>query len=101
MALLYKTGIIITMHGRSAKFDSDECLEATLRSATAVHLVVIYCLPPSKANRSSDKKFLDESTTYLESHTDTKHLVTVSDFKVYWMYQQIQLPPNCITSWVI
>ena len=79
MALLHKTGMGITMHRRSAKLDSFECREATLASGTAVHLVVIYRPPPSKANRSSDKKFLDKFATYLDSHTDTKHLVIVGD----------------------
>ena len=83
------------MHRRSAKFDLFECLEATLTSGTAVHLVVIYRPPPSKANRFSDKKFLDEFVTYmyLDSHTDTKHLVIVGDFNVHW-----DVPTNPTTT---
>ena len=89
------------MYIQLAKFDSFECVEATLTSGTAVHLVVIHCPPPSKANRSSDKKFIDEFATYLESHTDTKHLVIVDDFNVHW-----DVPTNPTTiqlrkSWMI
>ena len=89
---LYKTDIGITIHRRSAKFDSFECFAATLTSGTAVHLVVIYRPLPSKANRSSDKKFFDEFATYLESHTDTKHLVIVGNFNVH-----LDLPTNPAT----
>ena len=84
VALVFRAGMSIVVRQRSVFFDSFECLEVTLTSGTVAHLSVIYHPPPSRANQSSDRIFLKDFASFLDGHTDTKHLIFVGDFNVHW-----------------
>ena len=84
VALVLRTRMFIVVRQRSVFFDSFGCLEVTLTSGSVAHLSIIYRPPPSRVNQSSDGNFLKDFASFLDGHTDTKHLVLVGDFNVHW-----------------
>ena len=80
VALVFRAGMSIVVRQRSVFFDSFECLEVTLTSGSVAHLSIIYRPPPSRANQSSDGIFLKDFASFLDGHTDTKHLLSHRKF---------------------